>query len=59
MAYQVWIFTAAGVKTAIYKFLELMRKQRRVTDVDLDKVKSKGHITANETTALKKIKKHS
>jgi len=36
-----------------------MRKQRRVTDVDLDKVKSKGHITANETTALKKIKKHS
>jgi hypothetical protein len=43
--------------TAIYKFLELMRNQGRVTDTDLDKVKTKGHITANEVKELKKIKK--
>ena len=43
--------------TAIYKFLELMRNQGRVTDTDLDKVKANGHISQNEAKALKKIKK--
>jgi hypothetical protein len=41
--------------TAIYKFLELMRKQGRVDDAKVDKIKAKGHLTATETKALKAI----
>jgi hypothetical protein len=41
--------------TAIYKFLELMRKQGRVTDADLEKVKKKGHLSTNEAKKLKEI----
>lgn len=42
--------------TAIYTFLELMRKQGRVTDDDIEKVKANGHLSTNEVKALKKIK---
>jgi hypothetical protein len=42
--------------TAIYTFLEFMRKQGRVNGAKLDKIKGKGHLTANDVNALKKIK---
>jgi hypothetical protein len=41
--------------SAIYTFLELMRKQRRATDDDIDKVKAKGHLSTNEAKKLKEI----
>lgn len=47
------------MSAAILKFLELMRKQGRATDDDIDKVKAKGHISKEEATTLKKVKKRS
>jgi hypothetical protein len=41
--------------TAIFTFLELMRKQGRATDDDIDKVKKKGHLSTNEAKKLKEI----
>jgi hypothetical protein len=41
--------------TAIFTFLELMRKQGRATDTQIDNAVTKGYVTAEEAAMLKAI----